>query len=381
MKTVRPCAVLFYYDGIQLFEARDSFGGNYLGLLVEPDGLRERFLVAGVEPSRLWGFKAGTLDLRTLLLDREDTSYYIALPTTSFSEPIQLVEQVGSIEDSGWLPDPGFLLHNTPSESNALSEARGRYNLVIELTMNPPESANGHRIHAETLGRMLSTLQPLLKHAYGWAFRELPAALQRKIERSTAPLVDVVVPATAGSFRILLEAAEGPGLFGQSELARAMRTLDYLLERVGDPQETLARVQRHKGHLAGAYLRLMKFLVSAQSGFQYTWAEPRDEEPQTRSISSVEAMPIVAALEAVSDLSVETIHLVGALRKADVDRGTWRIETEDREAAGETKPGGPSLAGLRIDGRYHFTCEETLEETGGTGRERRTLYLLDHEPA
>jgi len=381
MKTIRPTAVLFYYDGIQVFEGVDSIGGHYIGLLVKAGAGLDQYLVVGVAPARLWAFKTGVIDLRALLSEREESQFFLATPTSQYPAPMELLVQDGTLAETNWLPDPGFFLHFTPTESAAVVESRGRNNLVIDLAINPPESAHDHRIHAETLGRLLLGFQPLLKHAYSWAYRELQPSAQRVIERSTAPLVDVVVPAAPGSFRILLEATAGPGLFGQSELARALDRLDYLLERVNDAQETLARVQKYRGHFAGAYLRFMKLLQNSQSGLHYSWAEPDFLEPKTRSVSSAEAASVVAALETVANLGTETTHLIGALKKADVDNGTWRLETEERELAGKTKDGGPSLAGLRIDARYHFTCEEVLEETEGTGKEHRILYLLAHEPA
>ena len=70
----------------------------------------------------------------------------------------------------------------------------------------------------------------------------------------------------------------------------------------------------------------------------------------------------------------------GALKKAEVDNGSWRLAIGDDDIAGKIKPGGPSLAGLKLESRYRFTCLEEIEETQG-GREQRTLYLTEHEPA
>jgi hypothetical protein len=49
--------------------------------------------------------------------------------------------------------------------------------------------------------------------------------------------------------------------------------------------------------------------------------------------------------------------------------------------SGKVRDGGPSLDGLKAGGRYRFSCVEEIEEVEGTGREQRTLYLLEHEPA
>ncbi|MDP8222094.1 MAG: hypothetical protein P9L99_01925, partial [Candidatus Lernaella stagnicola] len=48
-----------------------------------------------------------------------------------------------------------------------------------------------------------------------------------------------------------------------------------------------------------------------------------------------------------------------------------------RSHSGKIKEGGPSLSHLVTDKMYRFHCEEVLEEVTGTGKETRTLYLVD----
>ena len=81
-----------------------------------------------------------------------------------------------------------------------------------------------------------------------------------------------VVPAATGSFRVMLEASRSPDLLGQNELSRALQRIDELFAHVGDPAQTLATVKAHRGHLAGAYLRLLRFLVETKTGLRYAWA-------------------------------------------------------------------------------------------------------------
>jgi hypothetical protein len=52
MKTIRHTATLFYYDGPQVFEARDPIGGHYVAVMVEPQDGKDRYLVTGVAPER-----------------------------------------------------------------------------------------------------------------------------------------------------------------------------------------------------------------------------------------------------------------------------------------------------------------------------------------
>ena len=52
--------VLYYYDGVQVFDATDVIGGNYIGLFVEDISNGERrYLVVGTSPESLHRFCAG----------------------------------------------------------------------------------------------------------------------------------------------------------------------------------------------------------------------------------------------------------------------------------------------------------------------------------
>lgn len=381
MKTIRHTTTLYYYDGPQVFEARDSIGGHYVGVMVPPAGGRERYVIAGVEPERLRQFKIGTLDLRALLLERSESSWFLASPTAISGAPLELELQSSEIESFADLPDPGFYLHDRAVESETVSEARARNNLVLEVAVEPPEAAAEHRIRVSTLTALLGHVQTLVKHAYGWALRDLSLEARRSIDRSEAHLLDVVVPASAGSFRVMLEASRGPDLIGHTELGRALQRIDELFSHVNDPAQTLLTVKAHRGHLAGAYLRLLRFLVETKTGLRYAWAEPAFAEPRGRGIAEREAGPLVEMLSSVSNLGAEPVELVGVLKKADVDQGSWRLAVGGDDVSGRIKSGGPSLAGLKIEScRYRFHCLEEIEETHG-GREQRTLYLIEHEPA
>jgi len=188
MKTIRYSATLYYYDGPQVFEARDSIGGHYVAVMVEPvDGL-DRFLVVGVQPERLRQFRVGLLDLKALLLDECEDAWYLVTIEHGLNQPLTLIEQTTQLGESGMVPESGFVLHDHPAD------------------------------------------------------------------------------------------------------------------------------------------------------------------------------------------------LKGMLDKADLGAGTWSILTENGPYSGKIKQGGPSLAGLKLGGVYHFSCKEEIENGGAAGREQRTLYLLEHEP-
>lgn len=381
MKTIRYTTTLFYYDGVQVFEARDTIGGHYVAVLTDTDRGHDRYLVAGVSPERLRQFRSGTLDLRTLLMDEGECEWFLATIDAGLDQPLSLIRQAQPLSDSGLLPDPGFVLHDSAAEFDTVKESRERNNLVLEVAVEPPESANEHRIRVGTLASLLGHVQTLVKHAYGAARRELSLSVRRQIDRSTAHLLDVVVPAAPGSFRVLMEAAQKQtDLLGQHELARALERVDVLLADASDPHKALTNAKEHRGHLAGAYLRLLRFLVESKTGLRYSWAEPSFTTPKRHAITMAEAGPLVDALSGVSNLGAEPVTLEGELKKADVDNGTWRIAAADEEFTGKIKDGGPSLRGLKLGSTYRFMCLEEIEEFEGTGREQRTLYLTEHEP-
>jgi hypothetical protein len=381
MKTIRPTTTLFYYDGPQVFEARDAIGGHYVAVMVEPVNGQHQYLVAGVDPERLRQFRTGTLDLRSLLAEAGEEEWYLATKAAGQDQPLAIVPQRTPLLESGFLPDEGFVLHDQPADELALREARARNNLVLEIAVDPPEAAEQHRIHVATLVGLLGYVQTMVKHAYGAALRDLSLGTRRAIDRSDAHLLDVVVPASTGSFRVVLESAKIPDLLGQSELARALGRVDALFEKASDPQQALAAIKANRGHLAGAYLRLLRFMVQHRTGLRYSWAEPSFSKPNSRAITEQEAGPLVTAFSGVSNLGAESVDLVGTLEKADVVSGAWRIATTEGKYAGAIKQGGPSLEGLKIGGAYRFSCLEEIEEQEATGREERTLYLVEHQPA
>ena len=117
------------------------------------------------------------------------------------------------------------------------------------------------------------------------------------------------------------------------------------------------------------------------TGLRYSWAEPTSAKSNARSISEGEAAPLVSLLSGVSNLGSESVSLLGTLEEADVKKRTWRLATQDGNYSGEVKSGGPSLEGLVLGNAYKFSCIEEIEEKDGTGREQRTLYLIEHRRA
>lgn len=141
MRTIRHNKTLFYYDGPQVFEARDAIGGHYIGVMVEPESGEDRYLIKGASPESLRLFRSGALDLRSLLLETSSDDWFLATAPRGFGESFEVTMQRDSLDNSGFLPEPGFLLHDQVTEDETLREARERNNLVMEVSVEPPEGA------------------------------------------------------------------------------------------------------------------------------------------------------------------------------------------------------------------------------------------------
>ena len=118
MKTVKLAAALDYYDGIQVFSARDGGGTCYIAAAVDQVGDHTRYLVTEAAPERLLRFCTGRLDLRTLLLEAPNGEWYTTVADGSIDDPLTLEPQAGALAGSGYLPDEGFFLEDLPDDGS-----------------------------------------------------------------------------------------------------------------------------------------------------------------------------------------------------------------------------------------------------------------------
>lgn len=385
MKAIEFTKVLLYCDGPQIVEAQDEIGGSYIALLVDDVDGFDRYLVCGVHPHRLRGFRIGSLDLRSLLLESSGVEWGLVTFTDdmvgSFLRP---ETRTGRICDE-FLPDEGFYLHEAHIVDEATAKAHERNNLVLEIGVEPPESAIGHRIHAETLAGLLINFQTLIKHSYRRVMRDLPGGLRSSLSQPNGHVMDVFVPAAAGSFAIWLESSDSEGacsftnLFEESPLHQALDIVHEFFSHSDNIVETIKLARSYKGHLSGSYLRLLNFLKDSNTGLEYSWATPRSSTSKVGKISIDQVAHLVAALSGVSNLGTEEIELRGQVDKADSTGRSWRLRDGSIIYSGSVRDDGPDLDGIVIGERYLFRCLEKIEAIEGTGQEQRSLYLVERE--
>ena len=374
MKTILPNAILDYYDGVRVFAGRDTIGGNYVGSMIGTVNGVDRYLVTGADPERLRQFRVGLLDLRTLMLETPGGEWYLTLADGKPGQPLVLQPQDEPLAATDFLPKPGYLLEDGPVDDLALQQARERGNVVFEFRVEPPESAHGHRIRMATLSGILNHLQSIVRHAYRKAIGDLSQAARRKIDTVDAHLMDVVVPAAPGSYRIVLEGAKLPDMFGSSDIMRGLKRLDAVFASAEDPDTARDLLQEHKGHLAGSYIKLIKFLAEHDTGLWYSWADGMSVSSQHGGVSEATAKRLAGLFSDATILGAENVTLVGEFERVNRRAGDWGLLTEEGIKIGKVAEGGPRLDGLQVGQRYRFDCLEEIE-MDAAGREKHIHYL------
>ena len=380
MRHIQPTETLVYYDGVEVFAGQDSIGGHYIGMIIDTIDTVDRYLVTGVAPERLRQFRSGGVDLRTLFLEAPDDEWFVTMADGDPGQSLVLEPQSGPLLATEFLPEEGFFLEDVPVDDLALQQARERGKVVFEFSVEPPETAVGHRIRMTTLATLLIHLQTFVRYAYRAAVRDLPNSVRQQIDTTDGHVMDVVEPAMAGSFRVILEAANPPDMFGSGELVRGLRRVDEVFACTDDPNAAQDLLQAHRGHLAGSFIKLVQFLADHQTGFRYGWADPVFPQVQHGGISQVLARQLAESLSGVTSLATETVTLVGEFVRVNLETGDWGLLTDDGRRVGKLGDNGPSLDGLITRKRYRFECVEDIE-VDAAGRETHTLYLQKIEPA
>lgn len=373
MKAIKLTAVLLYYDGVQVFEGRDAIGGHYVGVGIGPGISTNRYMVTGAAPERLRQFRGGRLDLRTLLLEAPEGEWFITVDKKGGDSPLYLEPQPNPVAECDCLPGPNFILEDGPEglvDDLALQHARERGNVIFEFSVEPPESV-AHRIRMTTLGNILIRVQTVVKRAYESAARDLPERTRSNLATTDGHLMDVVVPAAPGSFRVLLEAVKPPNMFGSGELARGLQRLDEVFASAAEPDTVRETLKPYQGPLAGSFIQLLQFLVANQTGLYYSWADPLAMASQHSGVSEATARELAETLADFNSRRDASITLTGQLYRVNHQSGRWGLLTEKGKKFGKVAANGPNMDGLQVGNRYSFLCSEVEL----AGRESPELYV------
>ena len=354
---IRHIETLAYYDGPAVFEARDTIGGRYIA--VRSRSRRIHYLVAGVAPDQLRAFLEGEIDLRHLLLESEpDCRYTTTSMPGACNDELEVEPFEESLEESGFLPDPGFVMDRLPSSDLVGHTSDNR----LVLSLDESTGRIGARKYTELIIRIQVFVRRFLENIRAgdeWSSRG-------------GGVFDVVVPAVPGSFRVVLEPSARQNVFNE-KISVALSRMDELFRHSGNPPRLLKAVLENGVHVGSAYLKLLQLLNSNGTGLTYAWSG-RDQL-SGGSISKREAEILEDVL---TDEINTTVTLEGRLYRYNTATGYWGLETETggkRLGHSSRRRVVPDLSGLQTDLHYRFFCEASIVVPTNS----ETLHLIRYE--
>ena len=378
---IRYARTLEYYDGIQLFEARDAIGGTYIAALLETNTEADQYLLVGCAPQELRIFRNGGTDLRNLMTRSAVHGWYLA-DLTDLQKPLSLKPREEDKIPEDLLPKPGFQITAADVDHSVITQARESENVVIQVTIEPAEGAIHHGIRASSLGGLLTHFQNFIRHAVHHAMRYDEPAKDKGKRYRDGHLLDIIEIAP-GSTKLTFQGVYTPPPGDLPPLVKALETLDEIFMSADAMADGNNPFHEDEEGMEKAYRNLMKFLRARKTSFSYTWAQPTSPRPSHTS------MPLQNVNRLAQDIELlgagfmatpyqETRILEGTLEMVDEPKKRWRISSEPRKSVtGTVYQDGPSLSNLIINNRYRFHCVET--RTDGRGRPTATprLYLKD----
>ena len=214
-----------------------------------------------------------------------------------------------------------------------------------------------------TLGRILQNFQSLIDHALKTHCRD--SEISKGNSKSDRIQIDVVIPASAGSFKVLLEFSASPDIFdSHTELASALQKIDDLFMKSTNPQRNLFEEFGNHNRLTESYLKLLRLLKKSDTGFGYTWTEPNYVEPKGSDLSLGQVNVLLEIINNEKIFSDSKIEFIGDFERVNRSAKTWGLLTDNGIVIGEVREDGPQLDGLEVGRRYKFFCKEERGEFG-----------------
>ena len=369
MKAITPTEILSYFDGIDLFAAEDAIGGNYVATLADDTLEAPRFLVVGVSQGQLDGVLSGQIDLKSLFENPAGGEWFFTDADADFGTPLPLARQDKRTIPNRYWPIEGITLEPATEDKSALTYAHERANCVFAF-----EVAASVRI--DTLSELLAHLHTLVDQACRMAWRDLPLRQRREIDFAEAAAMQVVVPAVAGSYRMVLESVQRPDDVGTSELALGLEVIDELFANTHDIDAMLNIVGGRRTRLANTTSKLIRFLDDHDTGFTYGWATPHLSNARSGGITRDVAGSLSAGLFPHESRMVARRMFTGRLLKANLRTGTWGMRTyEAGYLTGRSRRGVHALRQAIIGADYSIDCE-IEEHVDMLGKSKRINYLM-----
>ncbi|NUQ24427.1 MAG: hypothetical protein HUU34_10765 [Saprospiraceae bacterium] len=127
---------LIWHDIPQLFLAKDSVGGLYLGLAVEHTDEFPRYITVAISPARLHQLRSAQIDLYSVFAHPEMGTW---LQITALEDDRAVAEPISGLDKlpDQWLPTPGEFIPPQPLLRPEAFEAVKVASIAKEAGMNP----------------------------------------------------------------------------------------------------------------------------------------------------------------------------------------------------------------------------------------------------
>lgn len=383
LKKITHRETLIYYDGPVLFVGEDQINTNYLCLLVEQNKEKDKFFCVPISRGILNNFKLGELDLRNLYISPPTGEVYYLETDELIGEKLLLNPMPAQDIPESWIPAADFFYEEIRFDETIIQQANESNRAILHLTLNPPEARKANKISPENLAGMITIFHALVKYAFKNAISSLDKQIKKSLDISDNYKLDIVSASGGKSFNVHLQAKKYADLFGYADIERAFKIIDDLSENIENKERLLEKIKKHKGHFANAYIKLLGTIAKNDMPISYSWIMPGIVEVKTNTIYKHHAKSAYDSLISLEELTREKIEIIGRVIKADDKSGRWTLVSKEdkKDYRGElSEKSNVTLAGIVIKLKtYKFSCEETIVEITGTGREKKRLVLIDYE--
>lgn len=373
MRTLRPGAVLLFYDYPQVFVGTDEVDTRYVCMVTDEDEEGPSYLCTPISAAREAALLSGRFDLRTVFTRPEVADFHTAKFPSQSEGNLELTSALFDVVPPELLPAEGLVFDSYDEVALNAAELN---TTVSHVSLGVPEASEGARIHSATLADFLAIFQTVVRNLARFQAK----SAGNRLKRDDNSFSTDVYGFAHGSFTVKFRPSNGGDMFGETPaFSAALESLSDFLALTNRPDAAIEFLQSVRGHTAASLIRLLNFLAERSCPIKVRWATPSMSKASATSAQLATITELVSRCRQRSDLSVEEVTIVGLVLAADLDNNTWKLLGEqDKETySGEIHPDSTAtLRGMIItDARYEFKCEETIEVVQATGREIRRLFL------
>ena len=367
--------ILVFHDFPELFLAQDKSGLDYLCLLTGLNAEKYQYHCVSISKKRLYQYLNGKVDLREIFTNPELPEWWLTTDTSQ--EEFEIAIYSNEVISEDLLPDSDCYFSEELQDDLIRYEVVEHNNVIVHLSLS--DQNNNQSIPIDDLGDFSKIYQALVENAYK------KSILNSNIKEKKSFIIPAnykleAFAASPGSFNLHLVSRSNKDLFGSSLIEEGLRRIDDIISYTENEEELIETLRQIKGHAISNYRKLLEKIINRNITFKYKWHSPSSPVIHTRTINQQYATRVKEILDLKDELVEEIKELIGLVKQADVERGSWRITNEEdgKDYTGDSE--GHLLDGITLETvRYKFVCEEISEALKVTEKEKINYRLKSVE--